>query len=198
MHTCLNVIKLLQCGPNYKKIKFQWRNSSIQHLYPPPYEGCLGGCDLTFLEMMKINLSSVKNVPESSRVQPSVQQGRTNNTVNRTNSTTNITNNTFGNNQIPTASRQNLQQPRNIPDPPARTNSQGIPLPRQMAPFSAGNRTQNTSSAMRMSTPSTSGSTDDNNVLCTCNQPAILLTVRKQTANFGKFLKVPYKGLCIS
>lgn len=69
------------------------------------------------------------------------------------------------------APRSNVQNP---------FNSARMPVPRN-------NNVNNT----RMPTPRVSNSNpDDNNVLCACNQPAILLTVRKQNANFGKFLYI--------
>lgn len=62
--------------------------------------------------------------------------------------------------------------------------------PRQFVPPPAVNRAANTNNQTRMPVPRSSGGgmgdADDNNVICGCNKPAILLTVRKQTANHGK------------
>ncbi|CAK1547296.1 unnamed protein product [Leptosia nina] len=155
------------CGPTYKKVKFEWRNNSINHLYPPPYTACLGGCDTTFLELLKINLSSVRKTRSTeTRSLPA--------TVDISNTSTS----TIIRNASP-----------NIPSVPR-------PLPRQLTPPVNVNRGQNSIPAPRMPvprnpngprfpTPSSSGD-DDNNVICGCNKPAILLTVRKQNANFGK------------
>lgn len=62
--------------------------------------------------------------------------------------------------------------------------------PPQFVPPPTANRAQN---ANRMPTPGTSDG-DDNNIHCGCNKQAILLTVRKQTANFGK----PFKNIILS
>ncbi|XP_047024489.1 DNA topoisomerase 3-alpha [Helicoverpa zea] len=161
------------CGPNYQMLKFEWKNNQISHLFPPPYTGCIGGCDSRFLEMLSINPSSVKpgvNRPQapSNTIQQNINTNRTN-TNNRTNSNNNSPVST-----IPVApARQNVQRNNTAP-------------PRQCVPPPTANRAQNTmNNQPRMPVPR-SGDGDDNNVLCGCNKPAILLTVRKQTANHGK------------
>ncbi|XP_053608137.1 DNA topoisomerase 3-alpha [Plodia interpunctella] len=157
------------CGPDYKLVKFEWKNNSISHLYPPPYIACIGGCDATFLEYLNINPASVKK-----------PQPQTN--LNSTNDQSTLT--------VPI--RPNVNQPRQFaPPPPANRNQNttagrqnenrsNINQPRQ--PPISGNRGQNT----RIPLPRGGNDPDDNNVICGCNQPAILLTVQKQNHNFGK------------
>ncbi|XP_073945480.1 DNA topoisomerase 3-alpha-like isoform X2 [Choristoneura fumiferana] len=187
------------CGPHYKKLKFEWRNNSISHLYPPPYICCIGGCDTTFLELMKINISSVKAVPES-RSQSSVNNSNSTNASDSTRSNSNSTrsNITRTNSVEVLPARQNWNQNNtNIQAQNQNIVNQNQPRqpqpnqPRQFMPPLAANRAQNRPNAGAMPTPRTSDG-DDNNVLCGCNQPAIMLTVRKQNANFGKqFYKCP-------
>ncbi|XP_045535738.1 DNA topoisomerase 3-alpha [Papilio machaon] len=165
-----NVVKSLQvqdrtcpiCGPNYNIVKFEWRNNSISHLYPPPYDGCIGGCDPAFLDILQINPSSVK---------PNSNQNISNNNrpivENRTN---NI--------------RHQAQRQTTIGNMPTRNNT-GNRQTGQIAPTVNGNRVQNTAQT-RLPAPRIVGDSEDNNVLCSCNKPAIQLTVRKQNANFGK------------
>lgn len=187
-----------QCGPNYKKIKFEWRNNSINHLYPPPYIGCVGGCDTSFLDLMRINLSSVRQVADNRTHSNSINRQNSNtnvrslNTVTvmpsrqtqeRQNTTTNNQprQNTATNNQPRQNSTINNEPRNNI----ATNNQQGQPS-RQFMPPPPANRNQNMNN-QRMPIPRDRGAdADDNNVMCGCNNPAVLLTVRKQTANFGK------------
>ncbi|XP_028178062.1 DNA topoisomerase 3-alpha [Ostrinia furnacalis] len=167
-----SIVKTLQvlpdscptCGPNYKKVIFEWRNNSISHLYPPPYTTCIGGCDTSFLELLKINLSSVRRVPESRPQTVTTNPTRPNNSIfGGTSNTVNV---------MPARTTQN--RPSNptrsfVPPPPANT---------------VQNPTNNT--RMPVLRSNSNANADDNNVMCGCNQTAILLTVRKQTANFGK------------
>ncbi|CAH0579356.1 unnamed protein product [Chrysodeixis includens] len=159
------------CGPNYKMLKFEWRNNQISHFYPQPYTGCLGGCDARFLEMLQINLSCVRQVGE-----------RTQNT----------------NNTAPTVNRSQNSRPSsnsNSPNtitppipvvPPRPTPRINPSQPRQFVPPPVANRAPNAmNNQLRMPVPRGNDG-DDNNVLCGCNKPAIILTVRKQTPNFGK------------
>ncbi|KAL4716258.1 hypothetical protein ACJJTC_004752 [Scirpophaga incertulas] len=156
----LNVLPetCITCGSNYKKIKFEWRNNSISHLYPPPYIGCIGGCDTTFLELLKISLSSVKNVPDSRPQRPQINSTSENN-INTINCVSNSIN---YNNSV----QRNNAQTNSIHMMPIRQIQQA-----QNRPNTASRNDNNS---------------NDNNVMCNCNQPAILLTVRKQNANFGK------------
>lgn len=161
-----------QCGPNYKIVKFEWRNNSISHIYPPPYTTCIGGCDTTFLELLKINLSSVKRVPESRPQTITANPTRTTTSNNWPRETSNTV---TAMPARPTQNRPNNTTRSFVPPPPANT-------------------VQNPTNNTRMPVPRSSSNSnpDDNSVMCGCNQPAILLTVRKQNANFGKCL-----GFCL-
>lgn len=101
----------------------------------------------------------MRAVPEATRTQ--------NNIINRQNSNTRDTNTT-----------SNVVPPR--PNPITNTNNQ----PRQFLPPPPVNRPQN----VNVRSTAITGDSDDNNVLCGCNNPAVLLTVRKQTANFGEYI----------
>lgn len=166
-------------------LKFEWKNNQISHIYPAPHTGCIGGCDTTFLEMLRINPASVRpgttqpdsrhQVTRNTR-QPTVNTNRTQPTNNRSNS------------------NSNSNSPINvIPVAPAqRNNTTATAPPRQFAPPQPASRVQNPmNNQTRMPVPRSNNSgggsdTGDNNVLCGCNRPAILLTVRKQNANHGK------------
>ncbi|CAF4845799.1 unnamed protein product [Pieris macdunnoughi] len=220
----------LTCGPNYKKVKFEWRNNSINHLYPPPYTGCIGGCDTTFLELLRINLNSVRSTQTennqniSNRTTNNANTGQSirNTSQNLPNTRQNIPNtgqsirNTIQNlpntrQNIPNTGQsirntiQNLPNTRqNIPNTgqSIRNTSQNLPTtrqtqPRQFTPPLNTNRSQIPTQIPRLPVPrnvgngprfpnANPGDSDDNNVICGCNKPAILLTVRKQNANFGK------------
>lgn len=138
-----------ECGTNYKKLKFQWRNNSISHLYPPPYIGCIGGCDRSFLEVMNLHLSSVQ------RIQETQISRNTNANVSR-----NVNTNTIRNNATPS----NISNPR----------------PQAQAPPAANSNQQRRTPALPQP------SNLDNEIMCYCNQQALLLTSRRQNENFGK------------
>ncbi|XP_068631634.1 DNA topoisomerase 3-alpha [Battus philenor] len=178
-----SVVKSLQvqpetcprCGPNYKILKFEWRNNSISHLYPPPYVGCIGGCDPTFLELLKINPSSVRTTNSS--------QSGTNNNVPTVENRTNVT-------RSNNAARTNTQRNTSAEAMPTRPNNRNMET-RQIPTTATNNRVQS-ANVSRLPTPRVVGDSEDNNVICGCNKPAIQLTVRKQNANFGKkFYKCP-------
>lgn len=209
---CIIIFAFFQCGPNYKMVKFEWRNNSISHLYPPPYTACLGGCDTSFLELMNINLSSVRTVPESSRTQANsaARQPETARPNNTNNATANRQNSTG---QLPNRPNGRDNRQNSLPDRPSpstndsgwsnpsadRSNSSNSwsktttstvpvvpsrpqPNSRQFQPPPQANRAPNASN-QGMPGPGGDGAGD---VLCGCNKPAILLTVRKQTANIGE------------
>ncbi|XP_045772031.1 DNA topoisomerase 3-alpha isoform X1 [Maniola jurtina] len=179
-----SIVKTLQvlpdscpsCGPNYKKLKFEWRNNSISHIYPPPYTTCIGGCDTTFLEMLQINLSSVTATSRNTRTD--------------TNSNRNTTS-TF------TSSSTTSANPSSNNIPYVNNNPSTVNRPRQFVPPAIVNRTlnnmngprmpvpRNTANHPRLPTPPSSDS-GENQVCCGCNREAILLTVRKQGPNIGK------------
>lgn len=145
---------------------------------------------------MRINLSSVKQVAEN----------RTHsNSINRQNSNTNMRNlntvtvmpsrqteerqNTITNHQQRQNTTTNNQQSQNTvthnqSGHNTATNNQQGQQSRLFMPPPPANRNQNTNN-QRLPRGG-GGDADDNNVMCGCNNPAILLTVRKQTANFGK------------
>ncbi|XP_059047118.1 DNA topoisomerase 3-alpha isoform X1 [Achroia grisella] len=165
-----SIVKTLQvlsetcsvCGPNYKKVIFEWKNNSINHLYPSPYTACIGGCDTTFLELLKINLSSVKTVSH-----------HTTSSVNRSN-TSRETSTSFSNN---TRRAQN------------QNGTGSAAQPWQNGTTSTRNQNTNNNNNARTEPVNES---DDNNIICRCNKSAVLLTVRKQNHNFGKkYYKCP-------
>lgn len=165
-------------------------------MYPPPYIGCVGGCDTTFLDLMRINLSSVRQVADNRTHSDSTNRQNSNTNVRNLNTVTVMPSrqeihNTVTNSQ----QRQNIatnNQARqntttnNQPRHNTATNNQQGQQSRLFMPPPPANRNQN-SNNQRMPMPrGGEGDADDNNVMCGCNKPAILLTVRKQTANFGK------------
>lgn len=172
----LNLLPFIfQCGPNYKMLKFEWRNNQISHLYPPPYTGCIGGCDTSFLEMLRINLSSVRQVAERTQ-----NSNITATTVNRSQNSR-----PSSNSNSPSTITPPIPVVPSIPSAAPRPN---IAQPRQFVPPPVANRVPNpTNNQPRMPLPR-SDNNDDNHVLCGCNKPAIVLTVRKQTPNFGNFV----------
>ncbi|XP_072931874.1 DNA topoisomerase 3-alpha [Epargyreus clarus] len=169
------------CGPNYHKIRFEWGNNSLSHLYPSPHVACIGGCDTSLLELLNIDLSRVK------RTQSTVNNTTTHsstNTSNRSNSVSSMTSSSVS------------QSSRNVPRntrPMNNTNAQPrqnvTPIPRAQSSMNpirmpAPNRPTNA-----LPTPSDSG---DNAVVCQCNKPAVQRTVRKNNHNNGRqFYKCP-------
>ncbi|VVC89065.1 unnamed protein product [Leptidea sinapis] len=150
-----------------KTLQFEWRNNSINHLYPPPYTGCIGGCDSTFLEVLQITPSSVRNAPRLEN-RTDNNDHRVSTTANHRQNTTNSTNRQNSN----VASEQNSTNARqaNTVLNYVRPTSQ----PRQITPQAPVNRAQN-STAQRMPvprrtansganfpTPSSSGDDDSN------------------------------------
>ncbi|KAJ0177307.1 hypothetical protein K1T71_007316 [Dendrolimus kikuchii] len=164
------------CGSNYKKIKFEWRNNTISHIYPPPYIACIGGCDTTFLEFLQVNRSSVRPVTETRGQVANISRQNSNSNMeqNRTNQATNRLR----------PIDQPLNQPRSIGQPSRPVTQPANPVNNQRN-TNARMPVPNAVSSNRMPVPNNSDP-NDNNVLCQCNAPAILLTVRKQNANFGK------------
>ncbi|XP_012551245.2 DNA topoisomerase 3-alpha isoform X1 [Bombyx mori] len=168
-----NIVKSLQvlpdtcteCGPDYKMMKFEWRNNSISHIYAPPYTGCIGGCDRTFLEYLNININSVIKTSGSSA------QVTSSNTSSRTDISVPIQNHIIPSNA--------LRNPIEI------GSNRGRDIPAQR------NNAMNTTN-IRMNSASNAANLDDNHVVCRCSKPAILLTSKKQNQNFGqKFYKCP-------
>ncbi|XP_031765150.2 DNA topoisomerase 3-alpha [Galleria mellonella] len=160
------------CGPNYKKIKFEWKNNSINHLYPPPYTACIGGCDTTFLELLKINLSSVRTVGQHTTAQSAGNVSRSNNNSARETITSSV-------NSMGRVHNQN------------RTNSTAQSRPNNASSTTYRNQITN-NNMMPTSRNMPANDSDDNNVICRCNKTALLLTVRKQNHNFGKkYYKCP-------
>ncbi|XP_030024894.2 DNA topoisomerase 3-alpha [Manduca sexta] len=163
-----------QCGPNYKKIKFEWRNNSISHIYPSPCISCIGGCDRTFLELLKINISSVRNTGEN--------QTQTNNRSHTDNVNTRTNPVTARANQIPAVRNQAPVARNQVTTGPSNVNL--INRQQTFLPPISVNRPPSTTNN-RIPTPHDDNA-ENNEVFCACNRPAILLTVRKQNANFGK------------
>ena len=163
----------LQCGPNYKMLKFEWKNNQLSHIYPSPHTGCIGGCDSIFLEMLRINPTSVRTAAN-----------------NRTQATSNTRPNTNRAQPIPNSNSNSSIN--TIPVAPARqalrnTSNTNTAPPRQFVPPQPASRVPNTmNNQPRMPVPR-SNDNGDNSVLCGCNKPAIILTVRKQTANHGMY-----------
>lgn len=133
---------------------------------------------------MRINLSSVRHVADS----------RTHsNSIDRQNSNTNVRNTVTVMPSRQTQERQNQPRQNSVTNNQPRhntttnNNNQGQQS-RPCMPPPPANINQNTNN-QRMPIPrGEGGDADDNNVMCGCNKPAVLLTVRKQTANFGKWV----------
>lgn len=116
---------------------------------------------------MRINLSSVRQVADN-RAHSNSNRQNLNTVPVMPSRQTQERQNTTANNQPRQNTATNSQQGQQPRLPPTanrnqNTNNQRMPMPR------GGER-----------------DADDNNVMCGCNNPAVLLTVRKQTANFGK------------
>ncbi|KAF6209731.1 hypothetical protein GE061_015480 [Apolygus lucorum] len=154
------------CGPNVKLLDFKFQPGSMAPYFPNSYQGCLNGCDNDFMEMLGAR-ASVRPTSSSTNNTPQNDSGFSSFTS--TNSSRNNTMNDRGS-RVSNASRGN------------NLNNQGS---------SSFNRTSfainNDGFQSRNSNPPQSfSSSNDDNIMCTCNVPAVKLTVRKEGPNQGR------------
>ncbi|KAE8747194.1 hypothetical protein FOCC_FOCC006060 [Frankliniella occidentalis] len=164
------------CNSRPQKLKFRFKRGACLPLYPDNYEGCVGGCDVTFID--KLSIRPISDLAGTNSVAPRPT----------------IAN--LGNNQRnpPIANIGNNQ--RNPPSPPNR--SSGISFnnrqPKPTNSASGGNSASNASGLFQNRQNSVSS---DNLVVCKCNIDAIQLTVRKDGPNQGRqFYKCGNNGGC--
>uniref|UniRef100_A0A6P7FEZ4 DNA topoisomerase n=1 Tax=Diabrotica virgifera virgifera TaxID=50390 RepID=A0A6P7FEZ4_DIAVI len=171
-----------QCGPNVKKLKFKFKHNLFPG-EPNPNILCIGGCDINVLETLDINPSSVN--------QRAAINHATNNTINNqtfgnttrrnsdsgfhsNSSTTN--NNSHSNNANTNNSNRNSSNWLSKNFPAQNTSIENrtpdlLPGPSRNMPN-------------RNSPVTNSGQAAD--VVCNCNQEALILTVRKEGPNTGR------------
>jgi DNA topoisomerase-3 len=150
-----------RCGPNVKKVKMKFK----QNIFvgePNPNIYCIGGCDLYVLETLDINASCVMRT-NAANVTHNHQPPR-NNHVNHVNNNRAAVNNSIVNRTVNNG--DNTAAPRRGSWP----NSSSYATP---GPSGVANRTR-----------------DEDDIVCSCNEQAIQLTVRKEGPNKGrKFYK---------
>ncbi|XP_019872230.2 DNA topoisomerase 3-alpha [Aethina tumida] len=186
-----------QCGPDTRKIKFKFKPNPFPG-EPNPNTLCIGGCDYNICQTLDVNISNVRrdnsNQTRSSNSNPSVTSNsnnrpvtnRPNNTINNwLNVTTNSPNNTRNNN----SSRIEPTQSRNTGSSSNNANRNRNWVSSDFPSTSSGNRSSLDLMAGPSSRPTNSFTNDgnsDNEIVCNCNNPAVLLTVRKEGANKGR------------
>ncbi|VEN63039.1 unnamed protein product, partial [Callosobruchus maculatus] len=166
------------CGPNTKKLKMKFRQNPFPG-EPNPNVLCIGGCDEGVLEALDISRNTVASRQNGT--------GPGSNTSTSHNATTN------------SAARANQTNPHSSPSID-NWNFSSIP---NSAPSSTRNsgqstdwsRTGTTNRPSLGSMPTNSSAvvgTGNEDIVCTCNKTAILLTVRKDGPNKGRqFYKCP-------
>ncbi|KAF7267076.1 hypothetical protein GWI33_019678 [Rhynchophorus ferrugineus] len=154
------------CGPDYKLMKFTFRSNPFPG-EPNPNVVCIGGCDSNLLQILSINIGSVKRVPVNG-----APSGTFN--TNEVNSLNNIEQRNRNNTLF---SQRGQREPQNS----RQQNQPSQPAARTSFSFLS---------------PPTDDPTGDNEVFCSCNQKAIMLTVRKDGPNKGKQFYKCAAGSC--
>ncbi|CAG9863370.1 unnamed protein product [Phyllotreta striolata] len=186
-----------KCGPNYKLLKFKF---SVNYFpgEPNPNVLCIGGCDMNVLETLDINLSSVRNQGSINNL--NITETDSSNARRNSDSgfsTASSRNNASFNHQNTDFNRTNTVANRtaaSLPGP-SRNNS----FTNQNNDFNRTNNSTNGSLSLLPGPSRSSSGNRSNNaeeVVCSCHQNAILLTVRKEGPNQGRqFYKCP-NGTC--
>ncbi|KAG5887194.1 hypothetical protein JTB14_016680 [Gonioctena quinquepunctata] len=174
------------CGPTCKKLKIKFK----QNLFPGepnPNTICIGGCDTTVIETLNINISSVIQRNPLINTEPNVQNQtfRNNSNVSRPNNLNNFVsrnNRDSGFNDSTSTTDSNISrtinQTRNnawIPNDFTRANqSNSTSLDLMPGPSRSNNRSSN------------GATVEQGNIVCSCNNEARMLTVRKDGPNKGR------------
>lgn len=213
--TCVDNIEIqnqhcAECGPDYKQLKLKFK--AMQNLFPGepnPNILCIGGCDLNVLETLDISPSSVRGqgrplVNIAAQFTNAQNQPAPNNI--RRSSTPN--NSITGSNQNPTHNwsaddtRRNSDSGFGGSNPSSSTSGSrnGNWLSKNFGSQNQPNATTNRTTILDV-LPRPAAANNNNNagcsggaqngeqmdeVVCSCNQDAILLTVRKDGPNQGK------------
>ncbi|KAJ8931677.1 hypothetical protein NQ314_015393 [Rhamnusium bicolor] len=172
------------CGPDVKKLRIKFKQNPFPG-YPNPNIFCIGGCDLDVLEALDINISTVRRGNIASRTsQDNIPNNNLNGTVqNNLNNFVNITRNNQQNgrnggfnNTVKTirpnnsSGNQTINSNRISHDATRMSNSTRSSLDMMPGP----SRITNNSSA---------NSNQHDEIVCACNNKALLLTVRKDGPN---------------
>ncbi|XP_018576007.1 DNA topoisomerase 3-alpha, partial [Anoplophora glabripennis] len=174
------------CGPNVKQLKLKFKQNPFPG-EPNPNVLCIGGCDLNVLETLNINPSSVRrtttlndgiNENASSRnnlrnYANAHRNNEQNNGVSRFNNIDNSITHTHHNfsNRDKHQNRNNTEVPGNYLN--IKTNKTPVNLMPGPSRTNANN-----------SIVGSTGQEDD--IVCSCNNKALLLTVRKDGSNKGR------------
>ncbi|XP_030764441.1 DNA topoisomerase 3-alpha [Sitophilus oryzae] len=146
-----------ECGPDYKLLKFTFRPNPFPG-DPNPNNLCIGGCDTNVLEVLSISVNNV------------VRANGSNNTT------------VIGNNQTVFNNSNNRDRQPTINPAPSHTFHQNNTV---------RNTAQNTprNTFLMVPTPTAHNSTNTNqrdDIMCSCDQQAVMLTVKKDGPNKGR------------
>ncbi|CAH2001979.1 unnamed protein product [Acanthoscelides obtectus] len=163
------------CGPNTKKLKMKFRQNPFPG-EPNPNVLCIAGCEENVLEALDISRNSVTS--------------RQNGTVASNNATThNATTNDSVNPSSPSANNWNF--PSNPHSTTTSSRNTG-----QTNDWSGGSTTNRPSLGSVPMNSNTAVGTGNEDIVCSCNKTAILLTVRKDGPNKGRQFYKCGDGAC--
>nr|CAD7396091.1 unnamed protein product [Timema poppensis] len=173
-----------QCGPDVKKLNFKFRRGSMIPYCEDNYTGCVGGCDLQFLEMLDMRPLLSRPRPPGS---PPVNRGG--------GITASFTDSGMGSSLGGGRSSASNTSHRGASYSSTRGRGSQASINRSSTDMGGWSITDNISSGASGRVPRLLGGGDEssdheNKVVCNCNLDAILLTVRKDGPNQGrKFYK---------
>uniref|UniRef100_A0A0A9WRY3 DNA topoisomerase n=1 Tax=Lygus hesperus TaxID=30085 RepID=A0A0A9WRY3_LYGHE len=154
------------CGPNVKLLDFTFQPGSMAPYFPNSYKGCLNGCDNDFMEM----LGARANVrPTTSTSIQNTSQNDSGFSSFTSNSSRNNTTNSRG------SRTSNVSRGNNFDNPDRGGSS-----------FNSTNFAINANGGFQSGNSNRPSNSNDDGIMCTCNVPAVKLTVRKEGANQGR------------
>lgn len=167
-----------QCQPgDVHQIRFKFKRGSVPPMMPLDYIGCVGGCDGTLTELL--DLKDLTRLPTESGGSHTRGSGRqTPQPSHRGNRGNRLT----GRGQVvpnrPAATPQ-------VARPPAQ-RGRGFQPSGQSWGQTGGNNTSFAGGFNQFPSAGSGDGGDENCVVCTCGQPAMLLTVKKDGPNQGR------------
>ncbi|KAI4457177.1 prokaryotic dna topoisomerase [Holotrichia oblita] len=169
------------CGPDVKKLKMKFKHNVFPG-YPNPNTLCIGGCDEIVLSTLDININSVRKQTNNQNIARSTNDNRNRNNLPST--STNNRDSGFGSSSEGNRSRNNDRyKGQNNKRDNSRSFLNSSSSTTLMPGPSGINRTLTNSNSVENDSP-------EDEIMCSCNNPAVLLTVRKEGPNTGrKFYK---------
>lgn len=163
------------------RIRFKFKRGSVPPMMPLNYTGCVGGCDETLREML--DLKDLKKLPSESGSSNPTGRGRQNpQPSNRGNKRT------PGHGQVGNRAQGVVTRPPTTPQvtrPPAQRGSGFVPNGQSWGQNS-GNSASFSGGHNQFPSAGSDNGGDENCVVCSCGQPAMMLTVKKDGPNKGR------------